>query len=75
MFTIPYQKGFTIKLDDKVIDYKRVDNKYIGFPITSGTHTISVSYKVPGKLIGIILSIIGFISTGVVIYLEKQRKF
>ena len=69
------QKGFIIKLDNKVIDYKKVDNKYIGFPITSGTHTISVSYEVPGKEIGILLSVIGIISTAVVIYLEKQRKF
>lgn len=75
MFTIPYQKGFTIKIDNKEIDYKKVDNKYIGFPITSGTHTISVKYDVPGKQAGIILSIIGFICTGVVIYLEKQRRF
>jgi uncharacterized membrane protein YfhO len=75
MFTINYQKGFTIKLDNQIVDYKKVDNKYIGFPITSGTHTISVNYNVPGKTIGIILSIIGFISTGIVIYLEYQRKF
>ena len=75
MFTINYQKGFTIKLDNQIVDYKKVDNKYIGFPITSGTHTISVNYNVPGKTIGIILTIIGFISTGIVIYLEYQRKF
>ena len=71
----PYQKGFTIKVDNKEIEYKKVDNKYIGFPITSGTHTITVKYNVPGKQVGIILSIIGFICTGVVIYLEKQRRF
>ena len=57
---IPYQKGFTIKIDNKEIEYKKVDNKYIGFPITSGTHTITVKYNVPGKQVGIILSIIGF---------------
>ena len=75
MFTFNYQKGFTIKLDNEVVDYKKVDDKYIGFPITSGTHTISVKYNAPGKIIGIIISIVGFIATGIVIYLEHKRKF
>ena len=75
MFTLPYQKGYTITIDDEIINYKKVDNQYIGFPITSGIHNISVKYKVPGKKLGIILTTIGFISTMIVIYLEKQRKF
>lgn len=75
MFTIPYDKGFKVKLNDQEIEYERVDEKYIGFPITSGTHKVSLSFNAPGKTFGIILSIIGFISTGIVIYLERQRKF
>lgn len=75
MFTIPYDKGFNIKVDDKLIEYERVDENYIGFPITSGTHKISISFNAPGKTLGTILTIIGFISFIVVVYLERQRKF
>ena len=75
MFTIPYDKGFNIKVDDNLIEYERVDENYIGFPITSGTHKISISFNAPGKTLGIILTIIGFISFAVVVYLERQRKF
>ena len=75
MFTIPYDKGFKVKLNDQEIEYERADEKYIGFPITSGTHKVSLSFNAPGKTFGIILSILGFISTGIVIYLERQRKF
>lgn len=75
MLTIPYQQGFNIKLDNKKVEYEIVDNKYIGFPITTGTHQISVSFKAPGKEIGTILTLVGIISSVVVIYLESKRKF
>ncbi len=75
MFSIPYDKGYTVTLDNQVIDYERVDDNYIGFPITAGTHKVSISFNAPGKVLGMILSIIGFITTGVIIYLEKMRKF
>lgn len=75
MLSIPYQKGFTINLDDKEIKYEKVDNEYIGFPITTGTHKISVSYKAPGKTTGMILSAIGIIAFSTVVYLESKRKF
>ena len=64
-----------IQLDNKKVEYEIVDNKYIGFPITTGTHQISVSFKAPGKEIGTILTIVGIISSVIVIYLESKRKF
>lgn len=75
MLSIPYQKGFIIKVDDKEIKYEKVDNEYIGFPITTGTHKISVTYKAPGKQIALILSTIGIIAFAIVVYLESKRKF
>ena len=75
MLSIPYSKGFKIKLDDKIVEYSQVDEEYIGFPIKSGTHTISVSFNTPGKILGLFLSIIGLISLGIVNYLEHMRKF
>ena len=75
MFTFPYQDGFNIKVDNKEIEYEKVDENYIGFPITQGTHQVSISFKSPGKILGTILSIIGLISFIIVVYLERQRKF
>ncbi len=75
MFSIPYAKGYKITLDNELVDYERVDENYIGFPITTGTHKVSISFNAPGKTLGIILTIIGFITTGVIIYLEKMKKF
>ena len=62
ILTIPYDNGFTIKLDNKKIDYELVDNAFIGFKINKGHHDIFIEYKSPGRDLGFILSIIGILS-------------
>ena len=59
--TIPYDKGFTIKVDNKNVEYEMVNNAFIGFKISKGYHNVEISYKSPGKIIGMILSLIGII--------------
>jgi len=57
--TIPYDKGFNIMMDNEKIDYEIVNNAFVGFKISKGYHDIEISYRSPGKVIGIILSAIG----------------
>ena len=57
--TIPYDKGFNIMVDNEKIDYEIVNNAFVGFKISKGYHDIKISYRSPGKVIGIILSAIG----------------
>ena len=75
VFTIPYDKGFTIKVDNSVVDYENVNNGYIGFKINKGKHSINLEYNAPlfkeGKIISII-SLFTFI--GLVIYENKKVK-
>ncbi len=60
--TIPYEKrGFKIFLDNDLIKYEKVDNAFIGFPITEGYHTITIKYQSPYLTLGIILTIVGLI--------------
>lgn len=75
MLSIPYTKGFTIRLNEEEVKYEKVDNNYIGFPIKEGTHKISVSFNAPGRKIGEILSIIGIITFIIITFLEFKRKF
>ncbi len=75
MLTIPYDKGFKIKVDDKVVDYELVDNAFIGFKIEKGTHDIEVTYQAPLKNISLGVSIFGMIMFGVITILESKRKF
>ena len=71
--TLPYDKGFTIKVDNKVISYEKVDKAFVGFPITKGKHDISIVYTAPGLKYGLIFSITGFIIYGMVIIMEHKK--
>ena len=73
MLTIPYDKGFNIKVDDKIVDYELIDNAFIGFKISAGEHDINIEYKSPLKNISLILSIVGLISLVFVSVIESKR--
>lgn len=74
MATIPYDKGFVIKVDNKKVDYEKVDHAFIGFSIREGKHTIEIEYKAPLKDMALILSGIGFIAFVLVTILESKRR-
>ncbi|MGI6324481.1 MAG: YfhO family protein [Bacilli bacterium] len=57
--TIPYDRGFNIKVDNNKIDYQKVNTAFIGFKINKGSHTIELEYHASGYNLGIILTIIG----------------
>ncbi len=75
MITIPYTQGFTILLDNEKVTYEKVDEAYIGFPITEGIHSIEIKYTTPFKYIAYLLSILGLISFITITYFESKRKF
>lgn len=59
--TLPYDKGFTIKVDNKKVDYEKVNTAYVGFKISKGKHNIVIEYKAPFKIVGLIMSFAGII--------------
>jgi len=63
--SIPYDLGFKIKVDNKLIDYELVNTSFIGFELDKGYHNIEISYTPPLYKLGIAISIIG-----VIIYLS-----
>ena len=56
--TIPYDRGWSIQLDGKTIDYFKVDNGLIGFIVPKGSHDVSMTYKLPGLRLGAAISFI-----------------
>ncbi len=69
ILSIPYDKGFSIKLDGKEIDYELVDTSFIGFEINKGKHSISISYSAPFSSLAKIISIFGvIIYIGIIIF-------
>ena len=62
MFTsIPYDKGWTVKVDGKVVETRKIWNSLLGFAITNGEHTIELSFIPEGWKIGVGISIVSLI--------------
>jgi len=74
MATIPYDNGFTIKVDSKPVEYEKVDTAYIGFKIKEGNHNISIEYEAPMKKISTIIASFGFIVFIIITFLESKRR-
>ena len=75
MITLPYEKGFTILVDNNKIAYEKVDETYIGFQISEGLHSIEIRYTVPYKYLAYLLTILGIISFITITYFESKRQF
>ncbi len=60
--SIPYDSGFTVKVDKKKVDYESVNGGFIGFKLNKGYHNIEIIYENPYFKMGIISSISGIIS-------------
>lgn len=73
MFTsIPYEKGWNIKVDGKKIKYKKIFNSFIGLELERGNHEITFEYYPKGLNIGIIISFLDLIV--IFIYFSYQLK-
>ena len=74
LFTsIPYESGWTLKVDGKKTKIICVAGAFLGAKLPKGEHKIELEYRTPGLLIGIITSIIGLILT--ILFIKKGDKF
>ena len=77
IISIPYEeKGFTIYVDDKLTEYEKVDDTFIGFEINEGYHNIKIIYTSPYLFEGMVTSILGYMIFLPIIYSDifKKRK-
>ena len=57
LFTsIPYEKGFTIKVDGKKVDITKIFDTFIGIELEPGEHHITIDYVSYGFIPGAIIS-------------------
>ena len=71
MLSIPYDKGFYIKVNGKEKKYELINNTFIGFYLDKGNYDIEITYNPPLLKEGKIISIVGTILLIVAI---KERK-
>ena len=58
MTSIPFEKGWTVKVDGKVVETAKVWDSLLAYKITPGEHTIEMSYLPDGFVLGFIISTI-----------------
>lgn len=72
--SLPYDKNFNITVDGNPTEYFRTNTAFIGFPISSGTHTIIVEFIAPLKKTGMKISLISAIILILLSIFAKLRK-
>ena len=72
MLSIPYDKGLSIKLDGKEVNYREAIGTFVAFKVSKGSHIIEVNYRPQGLILGGLISLLSLIIFGGIIY--KQQK-
>ena len=67
-----YEKGMRVFVDNKEIKTDILLGSLIGFKLEKGSHTIVIDYVPKGLIPGLLLSVIGIIST--CFYLQTSKK-
>lgn len=69
---IPYENGFTIKIDGEHVPYGNYRNGLVKIEIPEGKHDIEITYFTPGLKIGILISSFVFILFIISLLLERN---
>lgn len=73
--SVPYDKGFTVKVDGHTVKTEKVNKAFLGFRIGAGTHRVKITYHSPGKRAGMLVSVVGiFLFAGWMALISLQIK-
>ena len=73
LYQIPYDSGWSATVNGKKVTVENIDNGFMGIKINEGTNKIVFKYETPGLKLGLIISIISSISSGIyVLYLKRK---
>lgn len=75
LFTsIPASKGWTVTRNGEEIEYNLIGDCLISIPLTEGNNVIEMTYRLPYKTAGIILTVTGVILLAGITFVENKRK-
>ena len=72
MTSIPYTKGWSVKVDGQKVDVNPVGDALVAFNVTAGNHTVEFSYIPDGFITGLILTILGIILLVLLYFINKN---
>lgn len=73
MFTIPYDKGFQLWIDNEEVEIEKVNEIFMGVPIIKGNHKIKLEFTAPYSNLGKVVTFISIGILGVIILLERKK--
>ena len=73
-FSIPYDKGWTVKIDGKKVQTKALGKAFLTVKVPEGKHKISLTYISAGFKEGAILSIAGFVVFILIMAIFRRKK-
>ncbi|WP_408069687.1 YfhO family protein [Butyrivibrio sp. JL13D10] len=74
VLNIPYDKGWTVYVDNEKRTPEKANVMFLGTPISEGTHSIELRYHTPGLVPGWILFIIGIIALILLNNIERKGR-
>lgn len=74
ILSIPYEPGWTLKIDGIETDMERFANAFISIPLKEGGHTIELSYYPAGLKLGIAMSLVSFTVLLGIFGIHRKRK-
>lgn len=71
--SIPYDKGFTVRIDGKLTAAQRVNTAFLGAPISAGTHQVEITYHAPGAKAGKLVSCVGIFLWMLLVVTDRRK--
>lgn len=72
---IPFDKGYTIYIDNKKIDSEIVNTAFLGCPIQSGHHQIKITFEPRGYDFALKISALGLVLTIIHFIYERKKTY
>jgi len=74
ILSIPYDPGFTIKVDGVTTEAALFEDMMIAVPLTAGAHDISLSYYPEGMTAGILITLLSLLLFGIISYVDYKKE-
>ncbi len=68
----PFRKGYTVWVDGEKTPVLSVNQGFVGFPLTAGSHKVTITYRPPGKTAAIAVSIASLALLFSAMFLENR---
>lgn len=74
LFTsIPYDKGWTVYVDGKKVKVGKNFSALIKFEVCKGNHIVEMKYTSPGRISGMIITVVGVLGFILTIFIRKTK--